>query len=298
MASAGGDGTTRLTWEADVPEVGEARTFRHSRVRASLAAAAIVAGSAALLAVGRMRHAPLAYYVAAVALLLLAALRDLVLARLRPTNWLVRVADDGLYVKFRSYLNYQMSAQDWTVLFVPFRTIRSARILRETQEVPNVGERSGTTRRRRVLVDIDLREDAPEIADALATERGREGPRVRRWYGTSSSRWRHYPVRMPSPRRLEIEWGGVAPSAASLLSVLAAHGADVEVRDVTTDYSRLAALTPAQQEGKLRELAEQGEVIEAAQIARRLYGYDYGRAKRYVEALAVGKVRAESARDA
>src|SRR5215207_1312548 len=164
----------RLTREADVPDVGDGRTFGYSRARASLAAALVVAGSVALVAVGRMRGAPLAYYVAAVALVLLATLRELVLARFRPTNWLVRLGDDGLYVKFRSYLNHHMSGQDPTVVLVPFREIRAARLVRETRDVPNLDRRGGTTRQRRVQVEIDLRQDAPEIAEALAAERRRE----------------------------------------------------------------------------------------------------------------------------
>ncbi|HKG94221.1 MAG TPA: hypothetical protein VKA84_20080 [Gemmatimonadaceae bacterium] len=274
----------RLMREEEVPAVGGGRTFRYSAARALAGAMLGLAGAAALLIVGRVKGAPVAYYAAAVVLLLVWLFRGVVAARFRPTNWLARGADDGVYVKFRSYLNHHMPAEDHTVAFVPYREIRRARLVRETRRLPDP-DRSGTTTRQRTVVELELRDEAPELERALADERAAKGPAVRRWYGTSRTRYRHHPVRMPSPRLLEIEWG-VVPDASAFLGALGAH-VDAEARDVAIDDTRrgLAALDRAAQERRLRALAEGGEVMTAVKLARSLYGYGLGEAKRFVESL-------------
>ena len=68
---------------------------------------------------GWLKSLWLAYYVAAVIVIYLLILRKLVTARFRSTNWLVRMTDDGLFIKFRSYLNYRFSDEDPTVVLIP-----------------------------------------------------------------------------------------------------------------------------------------------------------------------------------
>ena len=53
--------------------------------------------------------------------------QKVVTARFRPTNWLVRMTDGGLFIKFRSYSNLGFPDQDLTVAFIPYSDIRSAR---------------------------------------------------------------------------------------------------------------------------------------------------------------------------
>ena len=67
--------------------------------------------------------------------------------------------------------------------------------------------------------------------------------------------------------------------------MLAAH-VDVESIKVETDYTRLAGLDRAEQERRLRELAESGQTLAAIKLARSFYGYDMTEAKRFVDGLA------------
>jgi hypothetical protein len=71
------------------------------------------------------------YYIAAAILLFFDLLRRFITARFRPSNWLVRTNDRGLFIQFRSYLNYHLPADDLTVVFVSYQEIRSARLVRE-----------------------------------------------------------------------------------------------------------------------------------------------------------------------
>jgi hypothetical protein len=54
---------------------------------------------------------------------------------LRPSNWLARVRNDGLFIQFRSYLNYHLPADALTVFFIPYQEIRSARLVRERTKI-------------------------------------------------------------------------------------------------------------------------------------------------------------------
>lgn len=275
----------KLLRESEVPGAG--RAHRYSQGWAVAAAVLVLAGAAALVVVGRPTLGPVAYVLAAVMLLVLWMYSGMIRARFRSTNWLVRTAADGLYVKFRSYLNHHFAGDEPTVAFIPYREIRRARLVRETHHLPD-SDRRGTTTRRHQLVELELREDAPELDAALAAERRAKGPSESRWYGSTSSRYRHYPVRMPSPRLVEIEWG-VVPGAGELLRVLAPHtGVDTLV--VVRDDARLKALSRPEQERRLLELAERGETLAAVAIARTLYGYDIAEAKRFVDGL-VGRAR-------
>lgn len=272
----------RLIRDTDVPETPAGGTFRYSPGAAVLAAVLMVSGGVALIALGRLEDQPLAYWVGGLLLAFLWMYQTVVLARFRPTNWLVRVADRGLYIKFRSYLNHHFPEQDATVIYIPFREMRVTRVVRESQALPDT-DRHGTTMRRRTVVEIELKTDLPEIVNALVTERGTEGPKVERWYGRSSGKYKHYPVRMPTPRTIALEWG-VVPRVSEFLRIMTVH-TPVQSAKVMRDYSTIETLRPDEQESRLIELIENGQVMDAIRVARRLYGYDLGQAKSFVESL-------------
>src|SRR5688572_165037 len=94
-----------LLRESETPPAAETGTFRYSRATAGFVAGLMLALGGVLLAVGRVYDNPFAYYIAALLFAFLWIYQTLVIARFRDTNWLVRITDDGLYIKFRSYLN-------------------------------------------------------------------------------------------------------------------------------------------------------------------------------------------------
>ena len=278
----------RLLTDADVPATLPGGSFGYSRITAALVAGAMVLGGSVLIAVGRTNDNPFAYYFAALLFVLLWIYHAMVVARFRTTNWLVRVADHGLYIKFRSYLNHHLPPNDPTVVYIPFRDIRMTRIVREVQEVPDADGR-GATSRRRTVVELELGEDLPEIARALAVERQVEAPRVAHWYGNSAARYRHYPVQMPTARIIAIEWG-VAPKASVFASIMALH-TPVESARIVRDFTAIGAMVHHEQESRLLELAENGRAMDAIRLARSLYGFDMTEAKRFIDGLS-GRAKA------
>lgn len=272
----------RLLRSADVPASDQDLLFLHSRARALIAAGALLAAGIASAVLGWQRHTLLLYYVAAVLLGGLVVFQGLVTARFRPTNWLVRASDDGLYVKFRSYLNYRFPTDQLTVVFIPYHAITSARVVRERRELPDydASPRGGSvTIQRATTIVFQLKGDTTSLTSAIGDEAhrimGRDGP---------NTRYRHTPVRMSSANTLELDWT-VVPRAGELMALLSSHGVPIETAEATTDYAHLETLTRDEQEKRLLDLVEQGNTIAAIQIARRLYGYGLTRAKQFVDGL-------------
>jgi hypothetical protein len=272
---------------ADVPLGQRDRVFHYSRLRAVTGAMILVAIAFGALAFGWLKNAWLAYYVAAVVAICLLIFQRLVTARFRSSNWLIRMTNHGLFVKFRSYLNHHFSDQDPTVVFLPYSEIRSVKLVKERQELSDRDDTNQPTTiiRTRRIIDLELAGDSTQLAQALAKERERVFAKPTRGAGRTSSRYQHFPVRLASPMLLRIEWG-VVPDAQTFLDSLTRHTPVRDSEETSRDFVNLDGLSRKEQEVRLRELVESGEMIGAVTIARKLYSYDLTTAKHFVEGLA------------
>src|SRR6266568_55980 len=132
----------RLLRLADVERSPSDRVYYRSRAQALLFIALALFGAAALAFHALSAGFHLGYYQAAVDISILALSRRFITARFRPSNWLVRMNDFGLFIQFRSYLNYHLPAEDLTVVFISYQEIPSARLVREKVTVPDMEGRS------------------------------------------------------------------------------------------------------------------------------------------------------------
>ncbi|PYV19417.1 MAG: hypothetical protein DMG07_01970 [Acidobacteria bacterium] len=275
---------------AEVPTTERDRVFRYSRARAlALVCALIVIGSGAV-RLGLQRRAWLPFYVAGMLILVLVVAQRLILARFRTTNWLARAGDTGLFIQFRSYLNYGFPAEAPTVVFIPYEEIRRARRVRKRRRVPAMGDRDESSEQVRTVVELELAGDTAPLAQALAAELATPAPKEARWYGSTSTRYKHHPVRLKSPACLEVEWG-VVPNARAFLDGLRRYTEIEPPVETSQDYVHLQTKSRDEQEKRLVELAEAGQVMAAITIARQLYGYDLKAARDFVEDLRGGKGR-------
>lgn len=271
---------------ADVPSDRRDRVFRYSQLRATLGVTILTGSALGAFIFGWLKSAWLAYYVAAVLLIVLLIFQKLITARFRPSNWLLRMTDHGLFIKFRSYLNNHFDDQDLTVLFLPYSEIRSARSVKERREVPDLteGNPSRTTTKRRKIIEFELAGDSTPLARALARERERLFSKSVIGAGRISTRYQHLPVQLTTRTLLQIEWG-VVPRAQTLLDALTRHTLVQNPAAVSKDFVNLDKLSREEQEARLLELVESGDMIGAMTLARRLYSYDLTAAKQFVEEL-------------
>jgi len=219
-------------------------------------------------------------------------MRGIVLARFQPTNWLVRLSDAGLYVQFRSYLNYHLLREEPTVVFIRHEEIRSVRLVRQRRAIPNMdGARTqldSVSEQRGRLVEIDLAADSSLLAQALANEVRLRGAKEPHWYGSASTLYKDYPARLASPTLLQLEWK-VVPSAGAFLKAMQRHTDIAASVEVPEDYVHLEGLSREEVEERLLELVETGQTILAIRIARELYSYDLTQARAFVDSLAAAK---------
>lgn len=268
----------------DVPVSQRDVVFAYSRVSATSGALLLFLVSAGLIVFARIKGAWPAYVVAAFMILCVLIYQKVIIARFHPANWLVRMTDNGLYVKFRSYLNDHFDAQDFVVLFLLFSELRSARMVKERQEVPDQNPRSRTTTTTKRILELELAGKTVELAVALGAERERVFGKMPRTNGRMSTRYQHFPVRLASPTLLRIEWG-VVPKLQTLLDALTRHTLVSASAEEKKDYTQLENLDRKEQEARLLELAESGDMIGAIAMARKLYSYDLTTAKQFVESL-------------
>jgi len=272
----------RLLRLSDVETDRNDRVFEYSRFRALLVACVELGGTAVLLLRAFAMHWNAGYYIAAVLIFFAALTQRFITARFRPSNWLVRMNDLGMYIQFRSYLNYHLPPEDFTVLFLSYGEIRSARLLRERAQVSDA-EGNPTTQIRR-YVELELAGDTAELIKALRTEMTEKAPVEKRWYGSSSTLYEDHPVRMESPPLLQIRWQAV-PRAQKFLDALRPYTSIVEPVQIAQDFLHLETLSPDEQRKRLRELAEKGEIISAVHLAQKLYGCGLADARDKVEKL-------------
>ena len=272
----------RLLRLAEVETSSSDRVFSYSRATALLTASVAIAGIAELvLRTYSTRWNP-GYYIAAVILLFLLLLRRFITARFRPSNWLVRMNDVGMYVQFRSYLNYHLPADDLTVVFISYPEIRSARLIRERAQVPDTQGKTATQVLR--YVELELAGNTDALSKALDAELGERAPNEKRWYGSSSTLYQDHPARMESPPFLRLRWQ-VRPGVHRFLDALRLYTTIADPVSITQDFAHLQGLSREEQQKRLRELDHRGETIAAIYLARQLYRCGTAEARAMVEGL-------------
>ena len=215
-------------------------------------------------------------------------------AALRPSNWVIRAVADGLYIKFRSYLNHHFPPEDRIVIFLPYAEIDSVNKTREKLEV--MASR-GTQTQYWTYLDVHLKDlDTDDTAEAIKVEAGRKGPQR----GIVSSRANHSPVRVAAPGLLRIPWKShqdrLRPGIKKALDFLASK---VDLgSELRLDRGRLHDLSEQELDALILELAETGQRIEALKLIRHRFGYSLTEAKRFLDELVGGEGGGQAAPDA
>ena len=274
----------RLLRLQDVEIGSNDRVFRHARLRALIVWLAGLAATTALFFKAYVGKWPPGYLFGAFLLLFVLLTRRFVTARFHPSNWLVRMNDMGIYVQYRSYLNYGLPGNDPSVLFLSLGEIASARLVKERVETPDPAKPGATQTQYLRYVDLELSGDTAPLADALQAERGEDAPLEKHWYGTSSTLYRDYPVTMTAPNMLRVHWD-VVPSAHKFLDALQPYTVIGDTISLRQDFTHLKSLSRDDQQKQLRELVVRGQNITAMYAAQKLYGCSLGEAKQMVDSL-------------
>lgn len=258
------------------------RVFRHSSVRDVFAVIATLGVGAAIGAA--TWFGPLPLWVAGVAVAFL-TLFGLIAFRTysRSTsgeNWLLASDGSRLLIKLRSHLNTETTEDRSSVVEITGRDLVGFRVMKSTTRGHSASAEPENVRS--MFLDLLLREDSAELAEAIQAERERR---------PSGSVWRHYPVTLPDPRTLRLEWRGkfarITPRIDDATSILRQFAPALESTAQTIDLGASGS-KPANPdaERQLRLLANEGRIFDATVLAVRTYGISQSEARRLVETLA------------
>jgi hypothetical protein len=261
------------------------RVYRHARIRALIVWLAGFSLTAAIFFEAYTNPKWKAGYIFGPFLLLFVLLTlKFVTARFHPSNWLVRMNETGIYVQYRSYLNYELAPEDPSVVLLSFSEIASARLIKERVEKPDPMKPGASQTTFLRYVELELSGDIAALVSALGDERGESAPMQKRWYGNTSTLYRDYPVAIDTPPFMRIRWD-VVPRAKTFLDALRSHTVIAATVSLTQDFTRLGSLSSEEQKKQLRELAQRGDIITASYLAQKLYGGSLAQAKNMAESL-------------
>jgi hypothetical protein len=202
-------------------------------------------------------------------------------ASLRPSNWLVRCISGAILIKYRSYENWRMPADDVQAVALDYAEISWAKMVKERRETPVTGDRGGITIQVKYLTYIELGLVNSNTSDLEARLQAERNLRPEGMILTVD-----YPVRVLRGGTVQIRWsGGIRPSAGKAIEILGrqVNVVAAEHRKMDLTYNRHAS--PEEEQGKIVELAQSGDSIGAALLTRQVHGYSESQANEFVDKL-------------
>ena len=206
-----------------------------------------------------------------------------------PTNWLLAIGPDRIFIKFRSYLNPYLPADDPQVVSLSFSEIEAAQI---TKEKIKYYKSQGNSKTSEYLTYLDLHlkaDNLQSLQERLKYERSVKKYRDSGIYKTGIKA-HHYPVSVPESKMIRIQWRGsgsyIVPSIKKAADLLARQNIIIKpVQRQTRDYTKKTIQDGARADDKILELAERGKIFAAIRLTKQVYDYDTTEARQFVESL-------------
>lgn len=199
---------------------------------------------------------------------------------LSPFNWLLAIDNDGVLIKFRSYLNTHYPKYDKQVVSVPFNEISAIRINKGEMKYPNP-RRLPTQEKTTYLDIITTIEDLQELKNLLKYE---HNINIK-----GKSNYLHYPVSVVDDKIIRIEWKSrnskIAPDISSAVAILSRQvnkETDIYKKE---DFTNPEVLHRKDLEDKILELCREGNTITAVKIVMTAYNWNTTKAKEFVDKL-------------
>lgn len=225
---------------------------------------------------------------AAVTLVVVLLLVHDLLAKFRPTNWLMWIGPDALWINVRSYQNGRL-AEAATVARLEYAEVAGALRYIESYSTPT-GSRGTSVQWKEMSLELRLKHaETGELRAALSEERRRWAPeRVYFGFIRVASRASHHPVTLPADDVIRVAWRGGRGNHAvpSLETALDELGRRVTLAGTSRrDRADWDELSDAELNEQILHLVRTGARISAIRLLVRRRGYTTTEAHRFVEAL-------------
>ncbi len=202
------------------------------------------------------------------------------LATTKKTNWIIKVSDDGLYIKYRSYMNSHFSDSTPEAIFIPAPEIKSVYDVYSINILP--GSEGGSEKHKNIYLDILLNNNkTSELKEALNKERN--GMFAQKGFINSKSK--HYPVNIPEPGIIRIDWktskSNIIPGIKKTLNILGYHYfIDSMLKLETKSWNKAEE---KELDDLILELCQSGDDINAVKVIKQRYGYNTTMAVKFLD---------------
>lgn len=205
-------------------------------------------------------------------------------AALRPSNWVLRIQEDGVLIKYRNFENWRMSDDDPQVIALKASEIKFVRKAVRRQ-ISTSMDGKGVAAATRVDLEIGLKNsDTTELEKALNDEAARPG------YGSTrhQAKWLDNLVDIADQSVIRIAWkagtGTIRPSINRAIAALTQIASVEETQKTVQDFTAggLKQLAAHEQKQKIKELAGRDR-IQAIATARMLYDCSQAEAMQIVD---------------
>jgi len=244
------------------------------------AEAAALAAGLVLSAIALSTHGALGWLVAAPSLAIAVRLALVLLARSKPSSWVLCQRPDGLALRIQPLLRGERGAApagDPRIVWIPSEEIAGVRAAHSVREVPSLRGESGVVDVRQVSQHLEVQLRPQGSGDSMRELRAlleRSQP--------SSGR-----ISLPSPDVVRIPWRVPARRASVPIErALAELGTSLAVleprRAPARSWSRLRG---RELDDLVRELVDSGDEAGASNVLRLRHGWTRRRARSFVQAL-------------
>ncbi len=209
------------------------------------------------------------------------------LAAMKQSNWTLRAAPEGLYLKLRNYGDHRLSAADPIVAFIPKREIRSLKLVgQKTRMVTDADYPEDNHVHKEEWLEVALYgDDLALVEAALIKERSRKGPT---WIKGVTANAKGSDIKLLNETSvIRIDWRTrktrLTPSIREAETIL--NSLYQTETEEAAEEAPLLTLSKERQEDRLREMVRRGDAIGATALVREIHGLSLTEAHQYLKSL-------------
>lgn len=199
---------------------------------------------------------------------------------LSPENWLIRLNQKRIIIKFRSYLNQHLPKADKQIVVFSLNEIKEVKAIKEG--IKSTGISRGTKIESFTYLEITLKtSEVKELKERLNYERD-----VR----TKTLTYHHYPVNLHNDNKIRVEWKSaktrVTPGIYQALEIFSDHQIKVKPKESDNkDYQQIVGITKEETEERILDLVQKGDKTGAIILVKKFYNFNTTDAVEFVRSL-------------
>lgn len=211
-------------------------------------------------------------------------------ARMKPTNWLLRCDGSGLIIKYRSFMNWRLPAED--VQVGEFNYSEIARIREVRKQRTTFGAQHSTSRSLQYVTYLDIclaNDETSDLEAHLEAERKAESPGR---FGALNykSNVLDYPVEVLPGGIVRLRWSKSAgykikPSLTKAIAYLSRYVNTTATISQKVDLTQPSNLSSEEGDTNILKLVKSGDKTGAVKLTRKIYSCSLSEAAAFVDKL-------------